>query len=162
VTNPLTVGMTGHQGLPRPTAQLVAAALRDKLAGYGPNVVGVTMLGPGADQLFARIVLDLGGSLHIVVPAAKYRNGFEDQDARQGYDELAAKASHVEQLEYAESTEHAHMEGGKRVVDRGDMLIAVWDGQPSRGLGGTADVVAYAKQQGVPVEVIWPEGATRD
>jgi hypothetical protein len=41
------------------------------------------------------------------------------------------------------------------------VLVAVWDGQPSRGLEGTADVVAYANQRGVPVEVIWPEGATR-
>jgi hypothetical protein len=36
---------------------------------------------------------------------------------------------------------------------------AVWDGQPSGGLGGTADVVAaYAREWGVPVEVVWPEG----
>jgi hypothetical protein len=38
----------------------------------------------------------------------------------------------------------------------------VWDGQPARGYGGTADVVAYAKRTGVPYSVIWPEGATRD
>jgi hypothetical protein len=30
------------------------------------------------------------------------------------------------------------------------------------GLGGIADVVAYARQRGVPVRVIWPEGASRD
>lgn len=114
--------MTGHQGLPPSTAELVAAALRDKLAGYGPNVVGVTMLGPGADQLFARIVLELGGSLHVVVPAARYRDGFEDQDAREGYDELFARAANVEQLAYVESTERAHLEGGKAVVDRAQAL----------------------------------------
>ncbi|MFG2222777.1 hypothetical protein [Streptomyces sp. NPDC048644] len=43
-----------------------------------------------------------------------------------------------------------------------DRLIAVWDGQPARGYGGTADVVAYARSTGVPVEVVWPDGATRD
>jgi hypothetical protein len=37
---------------------------------------------------------------------------------------------------------------------RAEVLIAVWDGLPARGLGGTADVVAYAKQCGRPVEVI--------
>jgi hypothetical protein len=47
-------------------------------------------------------------------------------------------------------------------VDRSSVLVAVWDGQPARGLGGTADVVAYARQRGVPMEVIWPRGATRD
>jgi hypothetical protein len=30
------------------------------------------------------------------------------------------------------------------------------------GLRGTADVVAYARQREVPVEVIWPERASRD
>jgi spore coat protein U-like protein len=29
------------------------------------------------------------------------------------------------------------------------------------GLRGTADVVTYARQRGVPVTVIWPQGATR-
>jgi hypothetical protein len=53
------------------------------------------------------------------------------------------------------------MDAGKVVVDRSSVLVAVWDGQPSRGLGGTADVVRYARERGVPVEVIWPEGATR-
>ena len=156
------VGMTGHAGLPPPTAELVTAALRDTLRPYVPNLVGVTMLGPGADQLFARVVLELGGALYVVVPAAHYRDSFEDADAQRGYDELYGRASYFEALEYTESTEHAHMEAGKVVVDRSSVLVAVWDGQPSRGLGGTADVVAYARERGVPVTVIWPEGATRD
>jgi hypothetical protein len=144
-----------------PTAELVAAALRDALSGYIP-MVGVTMLGPGADQLFARLVLELGGALYVVVPAAEYRDGFEDPEAQAGYDELYARASYVEALEHTESTEQAHMDGGQVVVDRSSVLLAVWDGEPSRGLGGTADVVAYARQRGIPVKVIWPEGASRD
>jgi hypothetical protein len=155
------VGMTGHQGLPTPTAELVKAALRDTLSAYTPNLVGVTMLGPGADQLFARLVLELGGALYVVVPAAEYRDGFEDPDAQTGYDELYGRASYFEALGHTESTEQAHMDGGKVVVDRSSVLVAVWDGEPSRGLGGTADVVSYARQRGVPVEIIWPEGATR-
>jgi hypothetical protein len=54
------------------------------------------------------------------------------------------------------------MDGGRAVGDRSNVLVAVWDGQPARGLGGTADVVvAYARERGVLVQVIWPEGATR-
>jgi hypothetical protein len=158
------VGMTGHAGLPPPTAELVTAAVHATLRAYVPNLVGVTMLGPGADQLFARVVLELGGTLHVVQPTTgmQYRDSFEDQAAQAGYDELYGQASHVQVLEYTESTEHAHMEAGKVVLDRSSVLVAVWDSQPSRGLGGTADVVAYARQRGVPFTVIWPEGATRD
>jgi hypothetical protein len=158
------VGMTGHAGLPPSTAELVTAALRDTLRAYVPNLVGVTMLGPGADQLFARVVLELGGVLHVVQPTAgmQYRDGFEDEAARRGYEELYGQASYVEVLEHTDSTEQAHMDAGKVVVDRSSVLVAVWDGEPSRGLGGTADVVAYARQRGVPVRVIWPDGASRD
>jgi hypothetical protein len=157
------VGMTGHQGLPTPTAELVTAALRDTLRPYALNLVGVTMLGPGADQLFARVVLSLGGTLHVVQPTVgmQYRDSFSDPDAQRGYDELYGQASRVEALEHTESTEQAHLDGGRAVVDRSSVLVAVWDGQPARGLGGTADVVAYARARGVPVEVVWPEGATR-
>ena len=142
----------------------MTAALRETLRAYVPNLVGVTMLGPGADQLFARVVLELGGILHVVQPTTgmQYRDGFEDEAAWRGYDELYGQASHVEALEHTASTEQAHMDGGKAVVDRSSVLVAIWDGEPSRGLGGTADIVAYARQRGVPVTVIWPEGATRD
>ena len=38
----------------------------------------------------------------------------------------------------------------------------MWDGKPARSYGGTADVVAYARERGTPVRVIWPDGAHRD
>jgi hypothetical protein len=42
-----------------------------------------------------------------------------------------------------------------------DRLVAVWDGLPARGVGGTAEVVADARELGLPVEVVWPAGAWR-
>ena len=41
-------------------------------------------------------------------------------------------------------------------------MFAVWDGQPARGYGGTADVVNEAHRRGLPVTIIWPDGANRD
>lgn len=55
----------------------------------------------------------------------------------------------------------AHMAGSEILVGLVDELLAVWDGQLARGYGGTADVVAYAQQQGTAVRVLWPEGASR-
>ena len=54
------------------------------------------------------------------------------------------------------------MDASVEMLKDADLLIAVWDGLPARGLGGTADVVAYARDHGIPVSVIWPEGARRD
>jgi hypothetical protein len=109
-----------------------------------------------------RRVLDVGGLLYVVIPAARYRDGFEDEDAKRGYDELMDRATYAEPLDHVESTEEAQMAGGRAVVDHSDLLVAVWDGKPARGHRGTADVVAYARGRGVPVEVVWPEGASRD
>jgi hypothetical protein len=49
-----------------------------------------------------------------------------------------------------------------QVVPHAYELFAVWDGKPARAYGGTADVVAYAREHGTPVRVIWPDGAQRD
>jgi hypothetical protein len=156
------IGITGHRGLPPRTKELIAAALRKELESHaGAELVGVSCLAGGPDQLFARTVLDLGGTLEIVVPAEQYRDGL-DPDERHGYDELLAKAKHVERLPFVESTEQAHLAAGQTVVDHSERLVAVWDGKPARGIGGTADVVTYARQRGVPVVVLWPEGATRE
>ncbi len=96
-----------------------------------------------------------------MVPAKRYRDGLEPASARAAYDHLLASACQVERLTYAESTEQAHLAAGRRIVEASDVLVAVWDGQPARGLGGTADVVRYAHEQGVPVKIVWPPSASR-
>ncbi len=42
-----------------------------------------------------------------------------------------------------------------RILEAVDVLVAVWDGQPARGLGGTAEVIEHARKRlGLPVIVI--------
>lgn len=53
------------------------------------------------------------------------------------------------------------MAASKLMVNEADELYAVWNGQPARAYGGIADVVAYAREHGTPVCVIWPDGAQR-
>lgn len=78
------------------------------------------------------------------------------------YDELLSRASRVIELGHVESDSDAHMDASLRMLDEADELLAVWDGKPARGYGGTADVVAAARKHGMPVTVIWPDGAERD
>ena len=54
------------------------------------------------------------------------------------------------------------MAASQSMLDLVDTLIAVWDGQPARGYGGTADVVNEARRRGTPVLIVWPDGASRD
>jgi hypothetical protein len=154
------IGITGHRELPETTVGLVDTALRTELAGY-TEPTGVSALADGADSLFAQAILDLGGSLVVIVPAEKYREGFPSEHWPT-YDALLAEADEVIRLDFVESDSEAHMAASLRMLEKIDHLVAVWDGQPARGYGGTADVVAQAEEQGVSVTRVWPEGASRD
>jgi hypothetical protein len=68
----------------------------------------------------------------------------------------------VHRLPFTQSTSETHMAASELMLQHSDQLWAVWDGQPARGYGGTADVVAAARAKGLPVRVIWPHGAHRD
>nr|WP_281291865.1 reverse transcriptase domain-containing protein [Streptomyces tailanensis] len=76
--------------------------------------------------------------------------------------QLMRHAAEVHHTGMAASDSQAHMAGSEILVGLADELLAVWDGKPAWGYGGTADVVSYAQRNGVPVRVLWPEGATRE
>lgn len=155
------VAVSGHRGLAETTVRLVDREIRAVLAKYLPDLVGLSCLADGADQLFARAVLDLGGKLEVIIPAEQYRDGLPNE-AKPGYDALFANAAEVHRIAFVESTSAAHQAASEYMVNHAVVLLAVWDGKPSRGYGGTADVVAFASDHGVPVEIVWPAGAVRD
>jgi hypothetical protein len=51
----------------------------------------------------------------------------------------------------------AYRRVGHYVVDHCDLLIAIWDGQPARGRGGTADIVQYALDRHRRVLRVWQD-----
>ncbi|MBX6387175.1 MAG: hypothetical protein IRZ07_30055 [Microbispora sp.] len=157
----LRVAVSGHRGLSRDTTTLVEAGIREALTQYAPDVIGLSCLADGADQIFARAVLRAGGRLEAIIPAERYRDNLPAETWDE-YDALLSKAERVHRLGFAEPTSEAHMAAGVFMLDHADELLAVWDGKPARGYGGTADVVAEARTRGMPVRIVWPEGARRD
>jgi len=155
------IGITGHQGLKIEIETFVSRRMGEILEGE-PNLIGITSLAAGADQLFAHMVLVLGGSIEVILPTPAYHETFSNLEDLAAYKSLLSQAVKTTILPFPRPNEEAFMAAGRAVVDQSNRLIAVWDGYPAHGLGGTADVVAYARQRGVPVVVIWPEGATRD
>lgn len=158
----MRLGITGHRGLPAATERLVRDALLREIQRHTPDeLVGVSCIADGPDAWMAQDVLEHGGQLEIVVPASGYRDSLPTEH-HETYDALLRRAREVHATGLQTSNSQAHMAGSEILIGLVDELLAVWDGKPARGYGGTADVVAYAERTGVPVRVIWPEGATRD
>lgn len=155
------VGITGHQRLPPAGVEFIRRRLREHLEGVRP-LVGVTSLAAGADQMFAQVVLELGGTLHVVIPAREYPRSFESEADRTEYFRLIESAGSVETMAFELPGEPAYLAAGHRMVDLSDWVIAIWDGLPARGMGGTGDIVEYARAAGKTVEIVWPQGMTRD
>lgn len=152
---------SGHQYIPPSARDFVWDGITSVLAQEAEPVVGRCSLAAGADQLFADAVLRLGGVLEVVIPAHGYDETLAGASL-DGYRRLLRCASRVDVLPYGRPSEAAFMAAGRKVVDTSDALLAVWDGQPSRGLGGTADVVDHARATGRRVVVVWPAGLERD
>jgi uncharacterized phage-like protein YoqJ len=160
----MRIAVSGHRGLDSEVSTLVERSIRAELvtiATQGTELVGVSCLADGADQIFACVVLERGGTLEVVIPADEYRDGLPDE-AKALYDKLFNQAAAVHRCDHRESTADAHMDASMFMVSNVDRLFVVWDSQPARSYGGTADVVAYAREKGVPITVIWPPGAHRD
>jgi hypothetical protein len=155
------IGITGHSNLTPESVPLVAAEIRKVLSEFGEPLVGLSCLARGADQVFARVVLELGGQLHVVLPAADYRNRKVKPNNREEFEALIGQAADVRVLPFETSNRDAYAAANEEVLAGVDALVAVWDGAPPDGKGGTGDTVQAARRRGVPVTVVWPTGAAR-
>src|SRR5262249_55243264 len=107
------------------------------------------------DQIFARQVLKAGGTLVAVIPVSGYERFFRRSDQLIEYGQLLRHSEKVIQLDDSEP-QRAFFQAGRRIAQECAMIIAVWDGKPSAGLGGTADVVAFARSIGRTVTILNP------
>lgn len=158
--NLIVIGVTGHQKLPAEARPVILSAIERAIGKHG-SVVGISSLADGADQLFAEVVVAKHKRLHAVIPCREYERSFQNASALQKFNTLVSQAEDVETLDYAEPSEEAFFQAGKRVVELSDILLAIWDGAQAKGHGGTAEIVQYARQQGKTVSIIWPSGLKR-
>jgi hypothetical protein len=158
----LRVGVTGHRSVDdvAEVTRCVDTALDDALAAAGATTLEVwTSLAEGSDRLVADRVLARPDSRAVVVlplAAEQYRTDFDTSDSVAEFDRLLAAARLVEVTgpDGSGTRESAYERAGHAVIDGCDVLLALWDGQPSRGRGGTAEIVAEARRRGRPVVVI--------
>nr|WP_239110703.1 hypothetical protein [Streptomyces microflavus] len=135
--------------------------MRAALCGLDGATQALSSLAVGADQLFADLALTCGAELTVVIPSGDYEACFENAADLARYRLLKSRAAREIRLDFPHSTDEAYYAAGAYIADHCDRLLAVWDGRPARGLGGTGDIVTYARTLGRPVTVIWRDGVER-
>ena len=161
MAGPVTrIGVTGHRVIPDAVLPAVDAGIRAELCGDAPLEV-LSSLAAGTDQLFASIALERGIPVTAVLPGMDYEAHLGDDRVRASYRRLLTSCAGRVDLPHERTHEEAYYAAGRYIVDHADRMVAVWDGAPARGLGGTGDVVDYARRTGVPVRVLWSPGVRR-
>lgn len=160
LANSLVIGVTGHRKLRGEDLPALQARVRDFLLGLQARypelpLVLLSSMAQGSDQLVAQVALDLG--LRVIAPLPLpldlYRADFEPPDLQL----LERQLPQVEALVLplgrgntlqsvavsglARDQQYAH--SGVFVSSHCHVLLALWDGQESGRLGGTAQVVHF-------------------
>lgn len=154
------IAITGHVNVNDDIAEWVRQTLTKRLpevTGSGRLALrGITCLAKGADQLFARVVLELRGTFEVVLPAEDYEQKMVEDGDGEAFCLLLGQATEVHVMPFVSSSRAAYLAASEAMLNRCDLLLAVWDGEPSQRVGDTADVVRAARARSVPVEILWP------
>jgi hypothetical protein len=150
----------------------IDAETRTLFAAEPPVLSIVSALAEGSDRIAARAALARGFALDVVLPcpAAAYEATFADDESRAEFTALLKLARARLVLPLAGEARNARGDrlarayeaAGLATLDKADILLAVWDGKPAQGRGGTGEIVDEAARQGVPVAIVDPSnGSTR-
>jgi hypothetical protein len=150
----MKVGITGHQERKGIQWLWVKDTIYAALYKLGNVDKALSSLAAGSDQVFAEAALSLGIPVVAVIPLEGYEQFFKGSSLVT-YRRLLSQSEPVH-LKWSGDPERAFFEAGKRVVDESDLMFAVWDGEQAKGLGGTGDIVEYARQEGKPLIHIDP------
>jgi len=134
-----------------------------------PVLATLNTLGEGADRIAFEVAGKQGLARDVILPAKPedYAATFVSAKAREDLPDLLAQTRSTlilpalgdmaDDKAAARSFEQAAL----TLLALSDLLIAVWDGEPARGCGGTGETVDEAARAGAPIVVIDPKGGVR-
>lgn len=166
---PLVIAVTGHRELLEAEVGRIQDRVRtllQELAEAYPSrkICIMSPLAEGADSLVAEIAIEL--SLDLIVPLPKpvdaYLDDFRSDAARLRFKELSNKAADIFELpielprcpEGIEPTlweaDYPYAQLGTYLSSHCHILLALWDGNSTQHLGGTAQVVKFHQDNVMP------------
>ena len=133
---------------------------RDCFADQEPRFRLISPLADGADQAAAAAALEVGWELQAILPfdRARYRASLSDDTSRAAFDRMLNAASMILELPGDGDGEvDDYVMAGRATISHSDIVMAVWDGRPARGRGGTGDVAAQAIASGTGLIHVPPD-----
>ncbi len=154
-TLPLVVGITGHRDLPKTDEPRLRECLgeileRLKAKHAATPLLVLSGMAAGADILAAEESFERGIPVLacLPMPVEEYEKDFTPAELSRFrnalprcWDSIVVGSSDVREKSYVAA--------GNYIAYYSDLLVAFWDGEPGRGPGGTADIVALRKS-GLP------------
>jgi hypothetical protein len=167
-----SIGVTGHR--PNRLPEAARARIQDQIRGLLDIVTALSVrwlrrpilisaLAEGSDRMVAEAALERGIQLAAVLPfqATEYAHDFSDEASQTQFRALLESAVSVKTVPNSgQDRESAYEAAGIMMLDVADVLIAVWDGGPAAGRGGTGEIVEHARRRGLPVLVVDATAAT--
>ena len=158
---PLVIGITGHRDLRAADIPALENALRgvmrDLQAQY-PNtpLLVLSSLAEGADRLGARVALESGARLVVPLPMdlLSYERDFESETSRAEFRELLGRGERSIEVpplpvdgkapaHDASTRDELYERAGAFIAVTCQILIAMWDGNETGLVGGTAEIVRF-------------------
>lgn len=152
----LTIGITGHRFIEneKNVKKLLAFAIGKIIKeNKDKKIVGYSCLALGADTFFAEYFLKHKLELNAVLPFDKkeYSKDFEYSSDKKKLKNLIHKCNRVnivspQRPQNTDERDTCYLNAGKFLVNECDIIISLWDGKVAIGKGGSADIIAFAKE----------------
>jgi hypothetical protein len=153
----VALGITGHRYLAEMDKVMagVESALQRILKTFpDSNFRVLSSLAEGADRILAkRLLLIPNASLWVPLPLPEeeYLKDFETSKSKEEFIHLLGKAERVINLPVTDKREEGYLAAGEYILENSDVLLAIWDGKPAQGAAGTSEIVALARERGLPL-----------
>ncbi len=163
---PIVLGTVGHRDFSARKEKIIKAVRKEcrrlKRTYRNSPFLILSGLAEGADRIVAKIVMEeLGAKLIAVLPfpESEFCEDFATQTSRDEFSKLLKKAAAVFEIpppegeqwrQNGQARDAQYARVGAVIAEQSQILLALWDGKPARGLGGTADVVEWFQQGYAP------------
>lgn len=158
------IGFTGHrsgydEAIIRPALTQLLRDLKERAAKTGGQAELYSSVAEGGDTLCVEVARDLDMPVHLLLP-------LEEREFEKDFSSPASWQRSLVQIKAARQRPgrdsvrlvpgefqrpDCYFDQAMHMLGAADVMVALWDGQPSRGVGGTKRVVEQAQAIGTPV-----------